>query len=452
MTYTHAISTNAFGPAAFIVDATASNGTHTTIASALTAAVSGQTIFIKPGTYTENITLKAGVNLTAYGSDSSLNGTGTVVISGTCSFSSAGSVTISGIQLQTNSAALLSVTGSAASIVNLNNCYLNCTNNSGVTFSTSNASAQINMNNCAGNLGTTGIAYLSDSSTGQMNILSCNFLNTGASTTASTKSAGRFYMNTSVFANPITYSSSNTVSSIFYSNLDTGTNTTNFTTSGTGTVTLVGSYFSSGSASGVSIGAGTTVTFYNCRVTSTNTNPITGAGTINIGTVDIPVAGVINTTTKNAGGILATGGISFDGGTNVLSIFTQGTFSPTIRGSGTAGSVNMTTQIGRYQKIGRYCTISFQADWSTLGGATGAVQCNNLPFTSSSSSSPCPSLITATSNAIALGTNAVGFTQVNTNAATFNVNYYIGSATTGNSATTITATNGFMTCLTYETA
>ena len=97
-------------------------GDFTTIAAALTASSSGTTIFLRPGTYTENPTLKAGVNLSAYGSDSSLNGTGNVIINGTCTLSTAGSVTISGVQLQTNSANAIVVSGSVASVLNLNNC------------------------------------------------------------------------------------------------------------------------------------------------------------------------------------------------------------------------------------------------------------------------------------------------------------------------------------------
>src|SRR6187431_1669292 len=95
--------TNKWGTAKWIVDpSVAAVCTHTTIAAALTSASSGDTIFIRPGTYTENITLKAGVNLTAYGSDDSLNGTGVVIINGTCTFTAAGSVTLYGLQLQTN--------------------------------------------------------------------------------------------------------------------------------------------------------------------------------------------------------------------------------------------------------------------------------------------------------------------------------------------------------------
>ena len=116
MTFTHALSTNNYGPAKFIVDASAANGTHTTIAAALTSASSGDTIFIRPGTYTENLTLKAGVNLCAFDCDDL---TPNVTISGKATFTAAGTVTISGIRLQTNSDFLLAVTGSAASIVHL---------------------------------------------------------------------------------------------------------------------------------------------------------------------------------------------------------------------------------------------------------------------------------------------------------------------------------------------
>ena len=66
-----------------IVDANGS-GDFTTIAAALTAASSGQTIFIRPGTYTENPTLKAGVNLSTFPSDAT---SGTVIIKGKCTLS-----------------------------------------------------------------------------------------------------------------------------------------------------------------------------------------------------------------------------------------------------------------------------------------------------------------------------------------------------------------------------
>ena len=198
-------------------------GDFTTIGSALTAAGAGQNYFYRPGTYTENLTLPANINLTAYGCDSSLNGTGTVIIKGTCTLSTVGTVTISGVQLQTNSAYFLTVSGSVASIVNLNNCYLNCTNNIGIDYTSSSGSSGINVNNCWGNLGTTGIGYFTHSSAGALDINFCNLLNSGASTTASTASAGTLNIYYTYFNAPITTSSTNSLI-INYSDIDCGTN------------------------------------------------------------------------------------------------------------------------------------------------------------------------------------------------------------------------------------
>lgn len=297
------ISTNTFGVAKWIVSTDATQGTHTTIGGALTSASSGDTIFIRTGTYTENLTLKAGVNLCALPSDSSLNQTGNVIIAGNCTLTTAGSVTISGIQLQTNSAALLSVTGSAASIVNLNNCNLNCSNNTGITFSAANTSAAVNLYNCTGNLGTTGIGLFSDSSTGNITFLDCYFTNSGGSTTASTKSAGQFNSINSTFNNPLTYSSSNVASGMEYTNMMV-TNTTNLTTSGTGQIAIIYCYFASGTASALSIGTGTLISLAHCLISSSNTNAITGAGSVlSVGTIYTGTSHFSNVTTQTGGAI-----------------------------------------------------------------------------------------------------------------------------------------------------
>ena len=98
-----------------IVDAKG-HGDFTTISAAITAASVGETIFIRPGTYTENPTLKAGVNLTAFECDSP---SGTVTILGELSYSVPGTVIISGISFETNGSYALSLTGANASIVTL---------------------------------------------------------------------------------------------------------------------------------------------------------------------------------------------------------------------------------------------------------------------------------------------------------------------------------------------
>ena len=200
---------NRYGPPIYLVDPTAGNGTHTTILAAVTtanaAAVSNVTIFVRPGTYSANFTPTVPMNITAWTGDGI---EGNVIITGTVTVSSAITVTLSNVQLQTNSANSLVVSGSAASILNINNCYLNCTNNTGISFTTSSASAQINIFNCTGNLGTTGIGFHSSSSAGNIVYNSCTFTNTGGSTTASSNSAGYCDLNFCQF--PCAFSTSST--------------------------------------------------------------------------------------------------------------------------------------------------------------------------------------------------------------------------------------------------
>lgn len=290
-----------------IVDATG-QGDFTTIQAAITAASSSQTVFIRPGTYTESLSLKAGVNLSAFGSDSSSNGTGKVIISGNATLSTAGSVTISGIQLQTNSAAFLTVSGTLASIVNLNNCYLNSLNATGISYSSSSASSAINISNCFGDVGTTGIAIFAHSSAGNLNVFYSQFTNSGASTTANTLSAGTMFIRFCIISNPITTSGStaifNAQSTNFFCAPLNATSLTHGCTSATASA-FEFCTFSGGSASAVSISVNANAYLSNCNASSSNTNTITGAGSINYSEITF-VAGsssVINTTTQTGGTI-----------------------------------------------------------------------------------------------------------------------------------------------------
>lgn len=302
MTFTHALATNNYGEAKFIVATSAANGTHTTIGAALTAASSGDTIFIRQGTYTENITLKAGVNLCAYGPTAAyfIPSGGGVIINGTCTMTTAGTVGIKGIVLQTNGAtAALAVTGSAASIVLLENCYLNCTGNTGVTFSSSSASAQIQFEYCSGDLTTTGIALFAHSSAGSIRFLHSSFGNSGSSTTNNTVSAGTFLPNYSSWANGITLSNAAILNGSYLDMTMSG-NQTGLTTSGTAVAVVSHGTFTSGTASAISLGSGTSLQLHDTLVSSSNASPITGSGTlIYTNVVFNSVAAINNSTLRN---------------------------------------------------------------------------------------------------------------------------------------------------------
>lgn len=276
------LATNTFTTAKWIVSALASDGTHTTIASAITSAASSDTIFIRPGTYTENLTLKAGVNLTAFGSDSF---NGTVTINGTCTFTGTGTVNIYGIQLKTNSNFLLVSSGANASNITLTNCYLNCLNNTGISFTNSNALSNINIILCNGNLATTGIGYFAHSGAGTLLIQEGTYSNSGNSTTVSTVSgAGAIQIEDIVGNFPITTSST---SQTFLKNVALQTpGTISFTCGGTGSNQVTYSTFFSDTASAISIGAGATLVLIYSSLNSSNTNVIIGAGILRASVIE----------------------------------------------------------------------------------------------------------------------------------------------------------------------
>jgi hypothetical protein len=391
--------TDLFGPAKWIVDPILGSGTQTTIQAAITAASSGDTIFIYPGTYTENLTLKAGVNLTAFGSDSSLNATGLVIISGNCTMSTAGSVTISGIQLQTNSAALLTVSGSAASIVNLNNCYLNCTNATGISFSAANTSAAINISYCSGNLGTTGIGFHSSSSTGTITYNFSNFTNTGSSTTNTTISAGNAVFNNSIFNSPIGSTSTGALG--FYNSEIGILGTTALAITGSATHGATYLSLNSGSATACTIGTGSTLNCTFCTFASSNTNYVSGAGAIIFtGLQPGTNASVSNSVTTKTGGLLV--------GDRSGTAPTSGYLGEQIRAvSGTvAVSNNTPTTI---------TSISLTAGiWDISSVGQAQFSGNSTVFISG---------ISPTNNSFTGGVNNDSYSQVNYTSGVFSVNF-----------------------------
>lgn len=305
------IPTGTFGVAKWVVSADATQGTHTTIGAALTSASSGDTIYIRTGTYTENPTLKAGVNLCALPSESGLNGNAdavaNVIIIGTCTLTTAGTVTICGVQLQTNSSFFLTVSGSAASIVNLVDCYLNCLNNTGISFTTSSSSAQVNIWSCAGNIALTTITLASCTSPGTFQISYSDIESNVVTTTASTFNTTTLNLEWSLLKFPITLTAASASSNYTQVNCSV----TAFTTVTSGNTVLTQSQFIGTTQPAISIGTGTTITILNCVISSSNTDAITGAGTLNqIGTVFSGTSSLSNVTTQTGVGLPIANGVS----------------------------------------------------------------------------------------------------------------------------------------------
>ena len=352
------------------------NGDFPTISAALAVATSGTTIFIRPGTYTENPTLVAGVNIAAFTGD---NNTPNVTINGKCTFSGTGTVSLSNIRLQTNSDFCVVVSGANASVLQLNNCLINCLNNTGISFTSSNAASQIIANYCTGNLATTGIALHSSSSPGTIGYFFCSIVNLGLSTTVTNNSAGLSNFFYCSFPFPIGTTSTGGIN-VVESNIDcTLVNSIALTANGTGTSNARLSYFAGGTASAVTIGTGATLTVLNCSINSANANAISGVGTLNLGNaIDFTNSKVINTTTQTS--------------TN------SGSWTPSITiGGGTTG-ITYTMQTGKFTRLGNIIYITAQMTLSSKGALTGNVALAGLPFTSSANATEVWACATANVN------------------------------------------------------
>ena len=338
MTFTRALSTNNYGPAKFIVDGTTvANGTHSTIQAAITAASSGDTIFIRPGTYTEDLTLKSGVSLCGY-SVNALAVTPNVIIKGKGTLTS-GTVSMSGVALRTNSDYCLDLSG--VSTLNLINCQiLAVTANTAINVS----SATINLYSCIGQDGGAGCRFFAGAA-GSIFLYNCAFI--GTSTTASTfATTSGLTLSNSQLTTPI--STSDTAQLVFKNSQIGGSAlaAVAITANGTGSSNFAyDCVIQSNNQSAISVGTGATFTLSNCTIGSNAANAITGAGTISYADISfVGSSSTINTTTQT---LL----VASDFQRVVVQTFTSGT--PTY--TPTAGM--------------KYCTIEVVGGGGAGGGA-----------------------------------------------------------------------------------
>lgn len=366
--------------AEFVVDPTTNNGTHTTIASALSAASSGDTIFIRPGTYTENLTLKAGVFLTAFEGDRD----GSVEIVGKMSASFVGGCEVSGVKLSTNADFVLEITGANATTVTLRNCEIDVDDNTAISNSGSGSSG-INLRFTTMNCNTTGVAFWSITN-GTLYVERCQSNNSGASSTANTFSGSQITIRESYIGLPVTTSSTANVI-LFGSEFESGsTNSTSFNQNSTGgNVRADYCNFRSGTATPISIGAGATLRISNCSAHHTNSTAVSGSGTLVYGSLEqTSTVGAISSSGKTVKAV-SLGAVNF--GDDNLANYDEGTWTPTVTGSSVnPDTVTYTTQKGKYTRIGNTvnvrCTVVINS--FTLGSGAGNLQISGLPFTADS--------------------------------------------------------------------
>jgi hypothetical protein len=281
-----------------IVDALG-NGDFLTIGAALTASSAGQTIFIRPGTYTENPTLVPGVNLTAFTGDSQ---TPNVIINGNCTLSGAGTVSISNIQLSTNSSNIVTVSG-GSSILNILNCRFNITNNNGIAVSAGN----LNIYNSSGTNSSASVKYFATTG-GSVNVFNSDFTATGTTTSTFTQTTVAFY--NSLFQEGIT-TGTTSAGSFNAFNSTFGMITSGVIALTIGNAGAVNSCFNcqmlTTNVAAISVSTGTVLSVDDCSVQADGaTTAISGAGTINYSGLSFPNGGTqrnITTSTQVGGAI-----------------------------------------------------------------------------------------------------------------------------------------------------
>lgn len=363
-----------FSVSKWIVSPNISDGaTHTTFAAAMTAASAGDNIFIKPGTYAATA-LKAGVSVYSFQSNGD---NGLVRIVGNNTFSAdSGIVVISGVQLVTDGGPFLTSSGTGPTTVVLQNCYLTCSDATGISYTNSNSGSFIRVYECQGDLLTTGIAYHSMSSAGELRYFSSDLFNTGLSTTASTNSAGTVGVENTDMVSPLSNSGSASFLDFDNSTVDcSATNTIPLVVASTAAIgcRISNLSLSSGTNSCLSISASALVLAANLSVTSSNANVITGAGTLQVSSVNFLGSSTgqnITTITPKEFGI-------------------TGSFTPTMTGSSSPGTTTYLAQNGNYHVVGKRVFIDLFVSWSAADG-TGDMRIGGLPFTVTSETNQNP--------------------------------------------------------------
>lgn len=95
---------------------------------------------------------------------------------------------------------------------------------------------------------------------------------------------------------------------------------------------------------------------------------------------------IVNSAYFNKSGVVfspVTDGVDPDTNVNTLDAYQEGTFTPIIIGTSSAGTGTYNTQQGHYVVIGRLCFFTLYVNWSAHTG-TGNMKISGLPFTSES--------------------------------------------------------------------
>ena len=268
------------------------NGTHTTIQGAINDASAGDSIYIMPGTYPENLTISKNINL--FSSFDTFSGF--TVLNGNITFSGDVIATFNGFRIVDTGVDTIIADGSGKLLLYFNFIEFILTSSVPALSYTNSGQSSITFFDSYFSL-PGGSQLFNQSSGGEqyLNYTNCSLFSQG--TTPSTASSGITWFNYCTIDTPIITSGSNNLIYEF-NDVETYTdNATMLTIGGSGTNRVLNNYINSGSSPCISISSNANV--YMNTLYSTNVNCITGVGTLNYANnIFSGTSSTINTTTQ----------------------------------------------------------------------------------------------------------------------------------------------------------
>jgi hypothetical protein len=266
--------------AKYIVNQTPDDGgNYTTIASAIAAAsaAGGGTVFIRDGTYTENLTLKPGVPLVAWPASAY---TAKVLITGNHTATDAGSYAISGINFLGQGGDLFTVSGTNTISLTIYDCFLVKTTEIDL-FVISNANASVNVRGGSSSCNTVGITGIVRMSAGIFQMIGHRNVSSPAGTSQISGTANCQFFESKIDDKIITSNTAIIRMERTLQGLGTNCLVHNSTSSTSGNQNVCRfCRFGSGNADAIQIGAGATLTLELCDIDSNSDTGISGAGSL----------------------------------------------------------------------------------------------------------------------------------------------------------------------------
>lgn len=307
-------STNKYTANRIIVDAGGTTPFITIaqgIAQATALGLTNTEIFIRPGTYTENLTLVAGINLNGASQSQ-------VTVIGHHTIPLAGNIFIQNIRFEEPTAAtdIFTETGASSCICRFRECYFYP--NNAASFNLPTSTGTINLMKCNGSAITSDSVF-NNAGTAKL-YLNNTFIGAG---NVSATCNGVIDFRISALSCPVTISGAGT------GNIIGCTLANALTLNDTAIIGIYDSQFITGAITPITVNAGTAIVLSDVTINSSAANIVTGAGTCKYGSITCLNSTAHNATTETYGTRVISGSLQLDETNAGVPYFTAGVMGST---------------------------------------------------------------------------------------------------------------------------